>query len=380
MADSTTPISGDSIPNRFEPKSGSELEPPRPAALTQNRGSRELSNAFPSVRYECGADFRIKQASANFKSLLQIEPKSLIGTKAFREERVPAADLEYLAARLNDWKGSGAITIVHRIVNDAGVPLWVAHCLAPVRRRSRARIRGWLVPVSFDWRERVIEHQVVSRFVHKLGNHLQLLTLLSNSLRTQLNESKDLDSLNQAIEKSIELVRALSDYGQQPEEPGEIDIEGLVQSAAAAKEAAFIDKQVIFDVDIGASARGLTVRGDAALLDSAIAGILQNALEATEGGGRVTLTAEAQHGTGEHGPLLRICVSDSGCGIPESDLGNVAAPFFTTKKNHDGLGLSMAKRFIEIHGGAVTVQSRAPQGVDVTILLPAGLAKEAVKP
>jgi signal transduction histidine kinase len=79
---------------------------------------------------------------------------------------------------------------------------------------------------------------------------------------------------------------------------------------------------------------------------------------------------------GKDRSVLQLRVTDSGCGMSPVDLNKVTAPFFTTKKNHDGLGLSMASRFIEMHGGALTIDKRASQGVDVVIVLPAALAGE----
>jgi signal transduction histidine kinase len=109
-------------------------------------------------------------------------------------------------------------------------------------------------------------------------------------------------------------------------------------------------------------------------LDFAIANVLQNALEATGKGGRVSLTAEGMSVGDKGSSVLQICVLDSGCGIAPEHLSKVAAPYFTTKKNHDGLGLSMASRFIEMHGGLLTIESPASQGVSVAIVLPAGPA------
>jgi signal transduction histidine kinase len=63
-------------------------------------------------------------------------------------------------------------------------------------------------------------------------------------------------------------------------------------------------------------------------------------------------------------------VIDSGCGIEENALTNVLVPFFTSKKNHEGLGLSMASRFIEIHGGILRIMSAKGKGTEVAIVLP----------
>jgi signal transduction histidine kinase len=68
--------------------------------------------------------------------------------------------------------------------------------------------------------------------------------------------------------------------------------------------------------------------------------------------------------------VVTISIVDSGCGIDESNIANVLLPFFTSKKNHDGLGLSMASRFIEIHGGILRIRSKEGKGTSVEMRLP----------
>jgi len=114
---------------------------------------------------------------------------------------------------------------------------------------------------------------------------------------------------------------------------------------------------------------GAIIQADPYLLELAIGHVLQNALEATEAGGQVTLQARVKC-SGESASVASISVIDSGCGIDENALANVVIPFFTSKKNHDGLGLSMAARFIEIHGGILRVTSAQGKGTEVEIVLP----------
>jgi signal transduction histidine kinase len=68
--------------------------------------------------------------------------------------------------------------------------------------------------------------------------------------------------------------------------------------------------------------------------------------------------------------VASILVIDSGCGIEQNALASALVPFFSSKKNHDGLGLSMASRFVEIHGGILRIASAEGKGTEVEILLP----------
>ena len=110
--------------------------------------------------------------------------------------------------------------------------------------------------------------------------------------------------------------------------------------------------------------------GDPYLLELALGSILENAFEASQSGGTVVLKAMAEI-SDSRTSIVRLSVVDSGSGIETNNLESIAVPFFTTKLDHDGLGLSVAVRLIEMHGGLLTVKSRQGQGTEVAITLPA---------
>lgn len=68
--------------------------------------------------------------------------------------------------------------------------------------------------------------------------------------------------------------------------------------------------------------------------------------------------------------VLKIAISDDGCGISPEDLNRIFDPFFTTKIDGTGLGLPVARRVVHEHGGILTVESQPGQGSLFTILLP----------
>jgi signal transduction histidine kinase len=135
------------------------------------------------------------------------------------------------------------------------------------------------------------------------------------------------------------------------------------------RKSLFETKGVILDSQIDPALSGALIRGDSYLLDLALGHVLQNALEATEVGGRVTLCARVASSNSSPS-VAAISIVDSGCGINEGNLAGVLLPFFTSKKNHDGLGLSMASRFIEIHGGILQIRSKEGKGTSVEMRLP----------
>jgi signal transduction histidine kinase len=65
-----------------------------------------------------------------------------------------------------------------------------------------------------------------------------------------------------------------------------------------------------------------------------------------------------------------VSVTDTGDGIPEDILPRIFDPYFTTKTKGAGLGLPIARRIVEAHGGALTAESKVGQGTCFKITFP----------
>jgi nitrogen fixation/metabolism regulation signal transduction histidine kinase len=105
-------------------------------------------------------------------------------------------------------------------------------------------------------------------------------------------------------------------------------------------------------------------RFDAKLLGRAVRNLLENALRASAGGGRVTVKVEREVGQ------ARIAVLDEGPGVRPELLGRIFDPYFSTHDTGTGLGLPIARRIAEEHGGAITARNRPQGGLEVAITLP----------
>jgi cell cycle sensor histidine kinase DivJ len=98
--------------------------------------------------------------------------------------------------------------------------------------------------------------------------------------------------------------------------------------------------------------------------------LLANAVKFTDRGGRVVVGASA------HGDLTHIFVADTGLGIPADSLSRLGDPFFQVRNDYDrnfegaGLGLSLVRGLVGLHGGALRVESLAGVGTRVTVRLP----------
>jgi signal transduction histidine kinase len=105
----------------------------------------------------------------------------------------------------------------------------------------------------------------------------------------------------------------------------------ILQTTAMTRGSLFEKKGIAFDSQIHASINGAVIQADPYLLELAIGHVLQNALEATEAGGQVTLQARVKC-SGESASAASISVIDSGCGIDEKALANVVVHSLLPKR------------------------------------------------
>ncbi len=107
---------------------------------------------------------------------------------------------------------------------------------------------------------------------------------------------------------------------------------------------------------------------DAGKLEQAVINLLLNAIEAAPNGGRVTVWTKSARGNDNHS--LELGVRDNGPGIDSEQRPHLFTPFYTSKSQGTGLGLSNVKRIVEAHSGEVVVRSRKGRGATFVLRLP----------
>ncbi|MGA2405506.1 MAG: ATP-binding protein [Bacteroidales bacterium] len=98
----------------------------------------------------------------------------------------------------------------------------------------------------------------------------------------------------------------------------------------------------------------LEIFADQNLISQVLINILKNALEANETNNDCKIKIVASEGVNNH---PEICVIDNGPGIAEENIDEIFVPFFTTRQNGSGIGLSISKQIMRIHGGNLKVRS-----------------------
>jgi signal transduction histidine kinase len=121
-----------------------------------------------------------------------------------------------------------------------------------------------------------------------------------------------------------------------------------------------------------------SISGDADGLTTALRAVIKNAIEHSRSGDGVRVEVHRVSRAGE--PWVELKVADVGSGIPEDDRDRVFDPFWqgTTSPGIEGrglgLGLAIARRVVERHGGKISIAAGEPAGTEVSIVLPQRVA------
>jgi signal transduction histidine kinase len=125
-------------------------------------------------------------------------------------------------------------------------------------------------------------------------------------------------------------------------------------------------RRIAFRLEVPA---GCTLMADRRQLEQILINLVNNAADATEGGGSITISCtKAGPGGGE----WEVSVSDTGHGIPAEAIGSVFRPMFTTKPEGKGtgLGLAICRAIVRAHGGEIGIESEPERGTTVRFTLP----------
>jgi len=172
--------------------------------------------------------------------------------------------------------------------------------------------------------------------------------------------------LSGLIDNVLDLTQ--SDMGSLLLAEEEVDLEAICRETAESIASAAAAKQVEVALDLEPGLGSIT--GDRRRLLQALGNIVKNALTHTPSGGRVLL-----HGGGTE-EAAEIVVSDNGAGIAPADQARVFDRFYRTMVAGEGrdealgLGLPLAKQFVEAHGGRIELVSELGEGTSVIIRLP----------
>jgi signal transduction histidine kinase len=153
-----------------------------------------------------------------------------------------------------------------------------------------------------------------------------------------------------------------------------VDLNAIVRDALALTDDALQMHRI--GVDIELSPRIPRVMGDAVQLQQVILNLIRNAMDAMNGGDRSPkrLSLKTERGL-DDSVCLSVC--DTGVGIDPQQSEKVFEPFYTTKHDGMGVGLSVSRSIIETHGGRLWASPNPGPGTTFAFFIPGGSGHEA---
>ena len=209
---------------------------------------------------------------------------------------------------------------------------------------------------------------------HEIRNPLAAIKLrlfsLKKALPAPLASHEDLVVIKHQIDRLDEMVKDFLQFAR-PSDPTLMPISAreLLQSVHALLQPQLKKRGVLLEAE---TADGLMLNGDKEQLEQVLVNLVQNAADSVERDGTVTLRARqgVSKVNRQSTPLVILEVSDTGRGIPPEVQERIFDPFFSTKDSGTGLGLPIAARIIEKHGGFIQYQSQLNRGTTFSIVLP----------
>jgi PAS domain S-box-containing protein len=218
--------------------------------------------------------------------------------------------------------------------------------------------------------------EFIATLSHELRNPLAPIRNALAMLRMKDAGDPDLRFARETMERQVlRLVRLVDDlldisritFGKLALRRQRVDLRGVAEEAAESSRGAIADAGHHLAVQNGP--QPLWVDGDPVRLGQVVANLLSNAVRYTPAGGRILLATDAADG------LAELVVQDNGAGIPADQLESIFEAFAQAgepgAEGGLGIGLTLSRKLVELHGGTITAQSEGPgRGSRFVVRLP----------
>ena len=220
--------------------------------------------------------------------------------------------------------------------------------------------------------------EIAAAVAHGIGNPLSSIRAAAQVAKLDCDECQGpdlqqktlttLDEIIQQVDRVQKRMRGLLNFAKPMEpRPSPVKINSLLSDIVDVLRPRFAEAGVSPQLDLD---RNLPeVQLDANHVEQIFMGLVTNALEATPNGGRVTIRTNTLKDNGS-ATNVHISIEDTGEGIPVDSRERVFDPFFTTKPDGTGIGLPLARKFVERNGGKIIVSDGPSGGAKFDVVFP----------
>ena len=211
--------------------------------------------------------------------------------------------------------------------------------------------------------------RMAAGIAHEINNPLTGILLFSSNMSKKVEAGGPLEESLQIIIKETQrcktIIQGLLDFARDREpQKNPADINAIIESAVGIVANEFRLRHVSIENQLAADMVNTLL--DKNQIEQVLINLLLNALQAVEENGWVTVRSTVDSGK----KCISVEIADNGCGIASVDFKNIFEPFFSTKANGTGLGLSVSYGIIKNHQGDIRVFSEPGQGARFKIKFP----------
>jgi len=220
--------------------------------------------------------------------------------------------------------------------------------------------------------------EMAAAVAHGIGNPLSSIRAAAqvamldagpeSSIEQRRKMKANLQSIIEQVDRVQNRMQGLLNFAKPMEpHPVAVEVNALIDDVVQTLRPRFAESVVTLSLDLGVNIP--KVRSDANHAEQIFMGLITNALEATPKGGTVTIRTSAEPGNGV-APQVVVSIEDTGEGIPAESREKVFEPFFTTKSRGTGIGLPLAKKFVERNGGSIQISESRSGGAKIDVTFP----------
>lgn len=227
-------------------------------------------------------------------------------------------------------------------------------------------------------------HKLIRILTHEIMNSVTPIASMTETVQMLLNENGKVKSASDLSDEQLEdvafsvdtinnraegLLHFVSDYRKLTKIPApvveEIDVTILFKQVLQLHETSIAKLQI----DAITQIEQETLKADPVLISQVLINLLKNAIEAFDIDNnlkqkKIVVSSESSEG------FDVISIKDNGCGISQDKIEKIFIPFFSTKDEGSGIGLSLSRQILNLHGGYLEVKSDIDIGTEFRLYLP----------
>jgi signal transduction histidine kinase len=221
---------------------------------------------------------------------------------------------------------------------------------------------------------RVLTHEIMNSVTPIVSLTAAIQSILTYSdgsskklaLLTEENQEDVVNSLSTITARSKGLLKFVNAYKEYAKplalHPESTDLAVLITRIIDLLKSDLEEHLIHLNVNL--TPVSIPAKADIALMEQVLINLIKNAMEAVahDGGGIINVGARVKEGN-----IVSITVSDNGSGIDPETMPKIFIPFFTTKSKGTGIGLSLSRQIIKLHGGNIKVSSSPGKGSVFTV-------------